>query len=204
MLTVGLTGGLACGKSFVASELQKRGCHIIRADQLGHEVLAPDGEASRAVIERFGPSILDAEGRIQRSRLAEIVFRDPEALKALNGIVHPAVRLREAQMIEAIRASDPHAIVVIEAAILIETGFYKEFDKLIVVVCDESAQLERALARDPQARREDVVARLGRQMPAAEKRKYADFVIDTSGTPDDTARQTIEVYSALRALVLSE
>ncbi len=199
MLRVGLTGGLACGKSFVGQALKDLGCHLIQADCLGHEVLQPEGEAYASVVEEFGSGILDAAGRIDRKLLAAQVFDRPDRLAILNALVHPHVFQREDQMIAQYAASDPHGIVVVEAAILIETGSYKRFDRLIVVVCREEQQLERAMHRDRVAK-DQVLARLRRQMPLSEKRKYGDFVIDTSGTKEETLRQTREVYENLRRI----
>ena len=198
MTRVGLTGGLACGKSFVGRTLADLGCHVIRADDLGHEVLAPDGEAFDAVVSEFGRGILDDSGFIDRARLAAAVFNNPERLTALNGIVHPAVIRRQEQYMADIAMREPDAIVVVEAAILIETGSYRRFDVIIVVTCREEQQIERALHRDA-ATREDVLARLRRQMPLEEKRKFADYVIDTSGDKSDTVEQTRRVYESLRS-----
>jgi dephospho-CoA kinase len=197
MLKVGLTGGMGCGKSFVAAELQRLGCHLIEADRLGHAVLAPGGEAYDAVVREFGPHLLQQDGSIDRRELAAEVFDNPERLALLNALVHPPVKAREKALLEALEARDPHAIVIVEAAILVETGSYRNYDRLIVVVCNETTQLERAMARDG-ATLKDVQARLSRQMPLMEKQKFADYIIDTSGTPDDTLRQTAKVYSALR------
>ena len=204
MLKVGLTGGLACGKSFVASELERLGCHVIRADDLGHEVLAPSGEAYAPTVELLGRAILDARGEIDRQRVAAIVFQDAAKLAALNAIVHPAVRRRKDEIFAAVAAADPDAIAILEAAILIETGGYREYDKLIVVYCKPESQIERALHRDPHATEDAVRARLARQMPIDEKRKFADFLIDSSGPKEDTVRQTDQVYSALRRMQLVE
>ena len=197
MIRAGLTGGLACGKSFVGRVLEDLGCHVIRADDLGHEVLAPGGEAYAAVVEQFGPAILNDDGSIDRRKLASEVFGQPERLTLLNGIVHPAVIRKEEQRIEEIAACEPDAIVVVEAAILIETGSYRRFDCLIVVVCGEEQQIERAMHRDGSTR-EQVEARIRSQMPLDEKRKFADYVIDTSGLRQDTMEQTRRVFEALR------
>jgi dephospho-CoA kinase len=185
MLKVGLTGGLASGKSFVARALAELGCHVIEADQLGHEVIQPGGGAHDAVLARFGT--------VDRKQLAQIVFSDPSRLAELNAIVHPAVFARE----EEIMAGLPGGIAVIEAAILIEIGTYRKFDCLIVAVCTREQQIERAMHREG-AVLEDVLARLDRQMPLEEKRKFADYVIDTSGTKEETLRQTREVFDCLR------
>ena len=199
MLRVGLTGGLASGKSLVGAALAEMGCYLIRADDLGHKVLLPGGEAYDAVIHEFGEAILDDEGMIDRRRLAALVFNDPPRLEKLNSFVHPAVFRREQQIEEDIARRDPNAIAVVVAAILVETGSYKRFDKLIVAVCRPEQQMERAMRRDGHSR-EEVVARLSRQLPLEEKIKLADYVIDTSGPKEQTLAQVREVYQSLRSL----
>ena len=196
-LRVGLTGGLACGKSFVGKALEALGAHLIHADDLGHQALAPDGEAYQAVVREFGREILDPDGSINRRRLAALVFGNPERLERLNSIVHPAVHRLERALEQEILATDPQAIIVVEAAILIETGTYKNYHRIILVTCDEQQQIERATSRGAGA--EDVKARLSRQLPIETKRKFADFVIDTSGTKEHTIQQAREVYEKLRA-----
>ncbi len=199
MLKVGLTGGLACGKSFVGEVLESYGCRLIRADALGHTVLAPGGEAYDPVVREFGPAILAPGGQIDRRALASLVFGNPQALARLNGLVHPAVIRREEELAREFAAAEPQAIVVVEAAILIETGSYKRFDRLILVTCTEREQMERAMRRDGLSERE-VRARLNQQMPLAEKRKFAHFVIDTSGSKEETLRQARAVYEQLRSI----
>ena len=199
MLKVGLTGGLASGKSFVGDALAALGCHLIQADELGHEVLLPEGEAYADVVREFGPGILNQDGAIDRKRLAAEVFENPERLKLLNQFVHPHVFRRERELFDQFAESDPRGMVVVEAAILIETGNYKAFDRMILVECKEELQIERAMKRD-HLDREQVLARLRRQMPLAEKRKFADFVIDTSGSKEETLRHVRDVYDALRRI----
>ena len=199
MLKVGLTGGLACGKSFVGQALADLGCHLLEADQLGHEALRPGGAAYPAVVREFGPGVLHEGGEIDRRALAAQVFGSPERLALLNSFVHPRVVQQEEEWFARVAAMDPGGIAVVEAAILIETGSYKRFQKLIVVICDEAQQVERSMKRDGVGRAE-VLARLSRQMPLAEKRKFADFVIDTSGTKEETLRQTRAVYDSLRRI----
>jgi len=201
MLRVGLTGGLACGKSFVGEALEGYGCFLIRADDLGHEVLAPGGEAYQAVLDEFGSGLAADGGPIDRRQLATRVFGHPDALERLNGLVHPHVVRREEELMNAFAAREPDGIAVVEAAILIETGSYKRFHRLILVTCTEEQQLDRAMRRD-HAAEADVRARLGRQMPLPEKRKYADFVIDTSGAKEDTLRRARAVYEELRRIEL--
>jgi dephospho-CoA kinase len=199
MLRVGLTGGLASGKSFVGRALANLGCLLIQADGLGHQVLEPGGEAYDAVIREFGPGIVTPDGRIDRPRLAALVFHDSQRLAALNALVHPPVWARERNLLDDYAATHPHGIAVVEAAILVETGSYRNYAKLIVAVCSEEQQIERAMSRDGMTR-EQVMDRLSRQMPLAEKIKYADYVIDTSGAKENTLVQTRDVYQALLAL----
>jgi dephospho-CoA kinase len=203
MLRIGLTGGLASGKSFVGRALAEMGCCLIQADEIGHRVLEPEGEAYRGVIEEFGPGILDTSNAIDRRKLAALVFRQPERLEKLNALVHPPVRARTEKLIEEFAAREPNGIVVIEAAILIETGSYRRQDRLIIAVCSEEQQIERAMARD-HLTRDEVIDRLRRQMPLAEKVQYADYVVDTSGTKENTLAQTHEVYASLRRLTLCD
>jgi dephospho-CoA kinase len=199
MLKVGLTGGLACGKTFVGQALADLGCHLIQADELGHEILLPGGEAYADVVREFGPGILNEDGTIDRKRLAAEVFAKPERLEALNRLVHPHVFRRERELIDRFAKADPRGIVVVEAAILIETGTFKNYDRLILVECEEQQQVARALKRD-HTDRADVLARIRRQMPLDEKRKFAHYVIDTSGSKEDTLRRVREVYDALRRI----
>jgi dephospho-CoA kinase len=199
MLRVGLTGGLASGKTFVGHALADLGCYLIEADKLGHDALAPGGEAHDAVVDEFGDAILDQEGNIDRRKLSALVWDRPERLAKLNHLVHPAVWKREEQRMAEIDKSDPQAIVVVEAAILVETGSYKRFDRLIVVTCTAEQQMERAVKRGPYGR-EEALARLSRQLPLAEKIRVADYVIDTSGTKENTLEQVRAVYSSLRSL----
>jgi dephospho-CoA kinase len=193
MLIAGLTGGMACGKSFVADALRNLGAHVIEADELGHEVLAPGGEAEAEAVAVFGTA--------ERAKLADLVFGDRGKLERLNAIVHPAVRARARRRMEEIAALDPDAVIVYVAAILIESGGMKDVSRLIVVNCAPEQQVSRALER-PGATKESVMARLEHQLPMTQKLALADYVIDTSGTKEDTLRQTKMVYEELRKLAL--
>ncbi|GIU80706.1 MAG: dephospho-CoA kinase [Bryobacteraceae bacterium] len=199
MLRVGLTGGLASGKSFVGEALASLGCHLLKADELGHQLLQPGTQVYEKVVEAFGPGILDSEGRIVRRALAALVFENPEKLALLNSLVHPAVIEEEERWMQRIAASDPHGIAIVEAAILIETGSYKRFDKIILAVCSDEQQIARAMKRDGLTR-EEALARLQRQMPLDEKRKFADFIIDTSGEKEKTLAQVRRLHEDLRRL----
>ena len=199
MLRVGLTGGLASGKSFVGESLASLGCHLLKADELGHKLLLPGTDVHARVIAAFGPSILDSQGRIVRRTLASLVFDNPERLALLNSIVHPAVIAEEESWMEEVQASDPHGIAIVEAAILIETGSYRRFDRIVLAVCSDEQQIERAMKRDGLTR-EEALARLRRQMPLEEKRKFAHYVIDTSGKKESTLVQVRRLYEELRRL----
>ncbi len=199
MLRVGLTGGLASGKSLVGRELAALGCHLIQADELGHQVLLPEGEAYAAAVGEFGDGILDSDRKIDRRKLAALVFDNSEKLKTLTGFVHPAVARKEQDWLAEIEKHDPKGIAVVEAAILVETGSYKKFDRLIVAVCSPEQQVERAMKRDGLSRQE-VMARLSRQLPLEEKKRLAHYVIDTSGPKEHALEQTREVYQSLRRL----
>jgi dephospho-CoA kinase len=201
MLRVGLTGGLASGKSFVGHALADLGCYLIEADKLGHEVMLPGAEAYDAIVREFGPGVLDSEGRISRRKLSGIVWNDPERLEKLSSLVHPPVQEREEIRMAEIARADPRAIVVVEAAILVETGRYKCFDRLIVVTCASEQQMERALERGSY-NKEEILARLNRQLPLAEKLRVADYVIDTSGAKEATLEQVRTVYDKLRSLTV--
>jgi len=199
MLRVALTGGLASGKSFVGRTLAGLGCLLVQADHLGHEVLLPGGEAFDAVVHEFGSGILDSEGRIQRRVLASEVFDKPDRLAKLNGMVHPPVRARIERALAEFEAREPKGIAIVEAAIHIETGGYAHYSRVVLAWCTREQQIERAVDRDGLTRAE-AEARLSRQMPLDEKRKYAQYVIDTSGSKEETVRQTTEVHRQLRSI----
>jgi dephospho-CoA kinase len=201
VLRIGLTGGLASGKSFVGRALADLGCYLIEADKLGHEVMMPGGEAYNAIVQEFGLDVLDPEGRISRRKLSGIVWNNRERLEKLNSLVHPPVQEREEIRMAEIARAHPQAIVVVEAAILVETGRYKSFDRLIVVTCTPEQQMERALERGSY-NKEEILARLSRQLPLEEKLRVADYVIDTSGAKEATLEQVRTVYGKLRSLTV--
>lgn len=199
MLKVGLTGGIASGKSYVVSVLRELGCEVVDADLVAHQAMEPGRPAYDDVVAHFGREILGPDGGIDRTRLGAIVFADPKEREKLNSIVHP--RVYEAQMNWMIEVyqRNPRVIAVIDAALMIETGSYRRFDKIVVVHCAPEIQLERLMHRN-QMTREEALARISAQMPAAEKLKYADFNIDTSGSFEDTRRQVEALYQALSQL----
>ncbi len=199
MLKVGLTGSIAVGKSFVLQILAELGCHVIDADEIAREVVAPGARGLQLVIEAFGVEVLRADGELDRPKLGAIVFADADRRSQLNSILHPLIIAAQDERIREIEANDPNAVVVIDAALMIESGGYKRLDKLIVVYCDPEIQLQRLMVRDglsPEAAQ----ARINAQMPQEEKKKYADFLIDTSGGFVDTRAQVLEVFEQLCAL----
>ena len=200
MLTVGLTGGYASGKTTVARELQRLGCFVIHADELGHQVMQPSGEAYRPTVQAFGPDVLNQDGTINRSKLGAIVFASANKLALLNSIVHPAVYRIQDELLREFGHRQPAGIAVVEAAILIETGRYKRYGRLIVTACSEQLQIARAMARDGQTE-EQVRTRLRSQMPVAAKKLFADYIIDTDEALEDTLRQVVAVHAELQRLV---
>jgi dephospho-CoA kinase len=168
-------------------------------DELGHQVQEPGAEAYDAIVQEFGAQILNQDLTIDRRALGREVFANPLRLEALNKIVHPAVRTRAQALEREFFSRSPNGIAMTEAAILIETGSFRDFDRLILAVCSPEQQIERAMARDGMSQ-EEVSNRLARQMPLDEKKKYADYIIDTSGTKENTLAQAKAVYERLKNL----
>jgi dephospho-CoA kinase len=199
MLRVGLTGSIAVGKSFVSSVLAGLGCHVLDADATAREVVAPGGEGLRRVVEAFGPGILGADGALDRARLGRLVFADEGKRQLLNSLLHPLIIAAQDGWLRERAREDPAGVAVIDAALMIETGSYGRFDKIVVAHCRDEVQLERLMRRDNLSR-EDAARRVAAQMPQAEKMRHADFLIDTSGTREETRVRTADVYERLRAL----
>jgi dephospho-CoA kinase len=196
MLRVGLTGGIACGKSRVLARIASSGLPILDLDAVSHALMAPGGAAYAEVVASFGPGIRSADGRIDRSALGALVFADPVARARLNALVHPRVRAEEARIVAGLR-DDP--LVVTEAALLIEAGVHLRFERLVVVHCSPELQLRRLMERDgiPEAAAR---LRIEAQMPVVEKRRFAHFSVDTSGTPAETDAATDRLVADLRAI----
>ena len=197
MLKVGLTGSIAVGKSFVVSVLAELGCVVFDADKIAHSVMEPNQPAYLDLVNEFGEAILGSDARIDRNRLGPIVFADPERRRRLNEIVHPRVIEAQNRLLAEAEAQHPDGIAIIDAALMIESGGYKRFDKLIVVYCDRETQIARLMARN-QITREEAERRVAAQMTSEEKRRYADYEIDTSGGFAETRRQVLDVYNELR------
>jgi dephospho-CoA kinase len=200
MLRVGLTGGIATGKSSVGAMFVELGCHLIESDQITHQLFEPGQAVHAAVVKQFGNRILAPDGTIDRRILGDIVFKDPQARAKLNGLVHPAIIQRQQEWLQEMEAQDPHGIAIVDAALMIEVGTYRNYDKVIVVTCSPEMQRERLRARSALSE-EEIESRIRSQMPAEEKIKYADFVIDNSGSIESTRVQVETVYQQLRAAV---
>jgi dephospho-CoA kinase len=203
MASFGLTGGIASGKSTVAAMFRDLGAKIIDADQLGHELLRLGSPVHEQIVGRFGRGILDAAGEIDRGRLGEIVFADPEGRAALNAIIHPAIMARRNELVAACHAEDPAAIVISDAALIYEAHIESRFLKVMVVWCRPEQQLERLLAKG-MLTREQAERRIQAQMPGDEKRRRADYVIDTSRSIEETRRQVGALYPHLERLARQE
>jgi dephospho-CoA kinase len=201
---LGLTGGIASGKSSVGEMFVKLGAHLIQADAVAHELMQPARPVYEEVVRRFGDEILNPDGTINRPKLAEAAFGSkggaPARVKELNEIVHPAVIAQEDRWMEEIGRRDPNATVVVEAALILESGGADRFDHLIVVTCAPEQRVQRYALRlrtSEDAARAEVTRRMAAQLSDEEKIKAADFVIDNSGSLDATEQQVRKVFAAL-------
>ena len=199
MLKVGLTGGIATGKSYVLSVLAELGCAVLDSDRTAREVVEPGQPAFEELIALFGREVIAEDGQLDRAKLGAIVFADAAKREKLNSIVHPKVYEAQALWMAEAERRNPQTIAIIDAALLIETGSYRRFDKLVVVYCEPEIQLKRLMERNSLTR-EAASARISSQMPSVEKLKYADFAINTSLGFDDTRHQTELLYEQLRKL----
>jgi dephospho-CoA kinase len=196
-LLVGLTGGLATGKSTVSEILKSLGCVVLDADVLAREVVQPGEPALAAIAREFGPEVLQPDGALDRRRLGAVVFADPARRKRLEAITHPAIRDRYRARLAELERQGFEGIVVWDAPVMIESGGYRDVDRLIVVITDEATQRTRALVRDGD--RGDAERKIASQMPLADKARLADHVIDNSGDRAATEARTREVHAALLA-----
>lgn len=196
MLRVGLTGSIGVGKSFVSSVLAELGCRVIDADDTAREVVALASPALREVVAEFGAEILHHDGTLDRSKLGEIVFADAGRRATLNAILHPYIIAQQDQRLREWEAIEPDGIAIVDAALMIESGGYQRFDKLIVVHCRDDVQLERVMARGAFSR-DEAEKRIAAQMPQEAKKKFADYLIDTSDGFEAARKRTEEVYEEL-------
>ena len=196
MLKVGLTGSIAVGKSFVLDILRELGARTIDADAVAREVVEPGTAGLKAVVDEFGAEILKPDGSLNRAALGSIVFADEAKRQKLNSILHPFIIARQDEIMRQWEKETPDAIAVVDAALMIESGGYKRFDKLIVVHCQTQVQLERLMKRD-NISREEAERRITAQMPQEEKKKHADYLIDTSEGFESARQQTTAVWQEL-------
>lgn len=196
MLSVGLTGGIGSGKSTIAAMFREKGAYIIDFDVLAHEVQNPGQPAWKGIIESFGGDVLDKDGRIDRARLADIVFEDKEKLAKLNGIVHPAVFDAWAARLREIESVKPEAVVLSDVPLLIEAGAKHLFDIIILVFISPAEQLQRIMARNGYSA-EEAKKRLSSQMPIDEKVRHADIVINNQASLEGAKERVGEVWEEL-------
>lgn len=202
MLRVGLTGGIGCGKSTVAAMLRDFGCLVLDADALAHELIHPGQPAYDEVVKEFGAGICGTDGRIDRAKLAAIVFAAPAKLARLNEIVHPRVIAAQDRQLAEWEQSQPQSIAVVEAALLIEAGIHKRLDRLVVVWCRSEQQLARLLGRGMSP--EDAQKRIAAQLPLEKKRLMANEEINNSGTLEQTREQVQKLVDEWKHLIASK
>ena len=198
MLRVGLTGGIGCGKSVVAAMLREQGFLVLDADTLAHQLVEPGQPAYDDVLQEFGKGVCDASGKIDRAKLAAIVFAEPAKLARLNQIVHPRVAEAQERQFTEWQRTHPRSVPVVEAALLVEAGAHNRLDRLVVVWCRPEQQIQRLRERGMSA--EEAQRRIASQMPLEEKRRLAEFQIDCSGTIEDTRQQVERLAAQLRQL----
>lgn len=200
MVRVGLTGGIACGKSTVGKMFSDMGAHVIEADTIAHELYRPGEPIYQELVEKFGPEIVRPDGEIDRPRLAAAAF-DGGRVAELNKIVHPAVIRRQEQWMRQIGATEPYAVAIVEAALILEAGAKARFDKIIVVTCkpeQKVARYARRAAMPESLARGEVERRSKAQLSDEEKVRRADFVIDNSGPLELTRQQVERIYAELK------
>lgn len=198
MLRVGLTGGIACGKSTVAGMLRERGCRVLDADAIAHRVIEPGQPAYGEILEVFGEAFRTPSGGIDRTKLGAVVFADRGKLERLNRIVHPRVAGILDNELREIERREPRGLAIVEAALLIESNYHRHLDRIVVTWCTPTQQIERLLARGMTA--EQAERRIAAQMPLEEKRRAADDEIDCSGSVEHTREQVENLVTKLRRL----
>ncbi len=203
MLIVGLTGGVASGKTVVSEVLRDEGAYIIDADQIARELVQPHRPAWSEIVRSFGKEILQEDGSIDRKKLADRVFVDPDQRKLLNQILHPLITGEMDRRAREIGQKDPEAIVVIDAPLLVEVGYHQRVDKLMVVASTQTEQIERLKVRDGISS-EEALRILSSQMPVEEKVKLADFVIRNEGSLVEVRERAKEVFRELRKIALQK
>jgi len=196
MLRVGLTGSIGVGKSYVSSVFVELGCYLLDADETAREVVSPGTSGLSEIVAEFGTDVLNPDATLNRKQLGAIVFGDQQKRLKLNAILHPRIIERQDQILNQQELIDPNGIAIVDAALMIESGGYKRFDKLIVVHCRPEVQLQRLMLRSGLSR-DEAQQRIDSQMPQEEKQKYADYLIDSSDGFEVTHQRTVEVYNQL-------
>ncbi len=196
MLKIGLTGSIAVGKSFVCECFRELRYHVLDADKIARDVVERGTAGLAQVVREFGSGVLQPNGELDRKALGAVVFGDEEKRNLLNSIIHPLVIEEQDRWIKALETDDPDGIAIVDAALMIESGGYRRFDKIIVVWCEPAIQLTRLIARDNLSEAE-AKQRIGAQMSQEEKKRFADYLIDTSGDREDTRRQVVEISEQL-------
>lgn len=206
MLKVGLTGGIACGKSTVLEMFAARGAYVLRADLVAHQLMEPGQKLFEQVVSAFGAGIVGSDGHIDRAKLAALAFPAPGLtgrIQELNAIVHPAVLAYEDDWMRDIGEADPGAVTVCEAALMIEAGGHHRYDRLVVVTCTDQQRVERYAQRSGMslnAAQVEVARRMAAQIPEQEKARLADYVINNSGTREELAAQVDAIWQGLQTL----
>ena len=198
-LLVGLTGGMGSGKTLAASFFKDLGAFILDADLICRKLVEPGQPALKEIEDTFGKEIFSTSGNLDRRRLADLVFDDPEKKQSLENILHPRVFEFERLEYEAIQMEHPNAIVIVDAALLIESGNYKKMDKVIVLNSDEKNRINRILARS-ELSKDEITARIKNQMPSEEKVRYADFVLENSSDKDNLRSKVKDIHAKLALL----
>jgi dephospho-CoA kinase len=199
MLLVGLTGGIASGKSLVSGMFRELGAYVLDADEIARDLVKPTLPALDRIVQEFGREVLLPDGTLNRRLMAEVIFKDPGKREILNAILHPRVFEEEERRRKEIARSDPRAVIIFDAALLIETGAHDLMDRVILIYVNEKTQIARLMERD-QLTRAEALQRIGAQMPMKEKRKYADYVLDTSRSFQDVERQAARIFKDLRCV----
>jgi dephospho-CoA kinase len=199
----GLTGGIACGKSTVARIFQDLGACIIDADRIGHELIEAGRAAYQEIVQLFGNEILAGDGSIDRGKLGTRVFTHPKEMHALNAALHPRIITRVEELARESRARHPHGVIIVDAALVFESGLEGTLRKVIVVWCRPEQQLERLMSKAGLSR-EQAEQRIGSQMPPEEKRCRADYVIDCSGSKERARQQAEAIYPELERIVAAQ
>jgi dephospho-CoA kinase len=200
LLKVGLTGGIASGKSVVGEMFAALGVHVIQADAIAHRLMQPGEPVYQEVVRHFGSGILNADGAVNRAKLAEAAFGNPSRVEELNRLVHPAVVAEQDRWMDEVGRNDARAIAMVEAALILEAGAQNRFDRLVVVTCRPEQRVKRWARRlhvNEETACREVTRRLAAQWPDEEKIKAADFVIDNSGSFDETQRQVRVTFEKL-------